>query len=583
MALGDYLSSLNMDPGTTAKLAGMAAPEVDPFAAPTPAEMQKYGVPAADIAVAQAANAPADPGMSPAAPARAPGWTPEVDTARAVEGARATALAKADPQGPAGSDGFPTYRDLNTTGPATPAAPAAPGHMVPGGWQSSTRGETRHLGMAPGELAGAEEQREYAAKNRETAGGLELQAAQQRGMADAVYAAAHTKASQDANAEMQRIAHDRAQYVQQQRAKMEAFSIAAQEKVDPDAARRQDGIAGYVMSAIAVGLGQFGASMNGGPNAALQIVNKRIDERIAAQRDNIANANKQLDNQKGLYHEALGEFGDQKSAALATKVAYLDQVKGLADQHYALAKNTSNEAAYHEFQAKVADERGKTAEDLAKLKHTQVTTQGAEKYVPAHMVGGAAAGTKGKEALYVPSLQGYARDAETARKLNAGGAMRMQINEDLHTVDKLLAEAKGLNSITDYGRMQEIRNEIESRKNSVLQRTTVLRQQGAMSDGDKKVAEVGAQLLNVDPQLKTAAQIERMRKGVKTVAVLHQQDHRLEGEANGIQLGNEEYHRDAAGNMVPAARLAGKNKIVTKKTESVDDLIEKPKGVSDRK
>jgi hypothetical protein len=61
------------------------------------------------------------------------------------------------------------------------------------------------------------------------------------------------------------------------------------------------------------------------------------------------------------------------------------------------------------------------------------------------------------------------------------------------------------------------------------------------------------------------------------VAKSHQRDARLEAEANGIQLGQEQYQQGPSGPQ-PVARLAGQNKVVTKKAEGVDDLIEKPKG-----
>jgi hypothetical protein len=135
--------------------------------------------------------------------------------------------------------------------------------------------------------------------------------------------------------------------------------------------------------------------------------------------------------------------------------------------------------------------------------------------------------------------------------------------------------------VTDYGRMQEIRQEIDARKAEVLRKSTVLRGQGAMSDGDKLVSEQAAGLAHVDPQFKTNSQIDRAIKGITQVAQAHQRDHRLAGE-NNIRIGEERYVQGTHG-PEPVARLAGQNKVVTKKSESVDDLLEKPKGVSQRK
>lgn len=590
MALGDYLSSLDLAPGVADRLTstygppgpndGPFPPPVDPYGAPTPEEMQRYGASPADIAAAQRANGPAAAAGNPTNPVVAdPKWDPAVEQRKGNEIAGEKERAAATPQGPAGPDGFPTYRDLSNTGSAMqPAAPAGPMRVVPGGWQNSSRSETRQQGFDPDELVDGQYHRDVGAGQNMLAADKHLEAEQQRGMADAVYAASRAAASKAAADQMQRIDVQREQYVEQQKAKLNQMALAAQEKIDPDAAK--GGLGAQIFSALAVAMGQFGASLNGGTNTALAIVNGNIDRRIAAQRDNIANAGKALDRETSLYKDNLAEFGDKQRATLATKVAYLDQAKAMADGQYALAKSTANEGQYHALVAGIEEQRAKAADDFAKLTHTQVATQGSQTYRPAQVTGGAGgAGMKGKDALYVPTLGGYARDAETARKLNTHGAMRTQINEDLHEMHGLLTEAKGLNSVTDYGRMQEVRQRIDALRSGVLQKTTVLAEQGAMSKGDQSIAEVRSGLESVDPQLKTGAQIERMQKGLVSVAKSHQRDARLEGESHGIQLGREGYVQGASG---PEARaqLQGQNKVVTKKTEGVDDLIEKPKGVT---
>lgn len=586
MALGDYLSSLNLDAASQQKLMGMVTPPAAPpddgiNASPvSPDEVAKYnamipGTTAADTAQDQAAMSRVQDGAPfgpPAPPAATPGGSSGLNQGRTAE--RAKADAASIPQGPAGSDGFPTYRNLGNDGPAMAAAPSGPMRVVPGGWRDTARSETVQHGLDKAVLQPGEEYRDDAHIHGQLAGAARLEAAQQQGMADAVYASAHAAASKQAADQMQRLENEKRAYVQREGERLNELAIKAQEKVDPDAARGSLGA--QLFAAIGIALGEFGASLKGGQNTALAIVQSNIDRNIAAQQANINNAHKNLDNAKGLYAQNLAAFGDKERAALATKVQYLDQVKAMADQQYAAAKHTMNEADYESFLQKLQDDRAQTTDQFNIRSADQKTSQHSQHYQQTQVVGGAG-GAKGKEALYVPTLGGYARDAETARKLNASGAQRMQINEDLHTISRLLKEAEGLNSVTDYGRMQEIRDEINSRKNNVLQRTTVLRGQGAMSNGDKDVAEVGAQLASIDPQLKTGAQIERMRKGVARVANLHQQDHRLEGEANGIQMGQEQYRQGPHGPEA-VAQLAGKNKVVTKKTESVEDVLEKPKG-----
>jgi hypothetical protein len=578
MALGDYLSSLNLDPKALATLNSQYGPPAptqsqgddlpDPYAMMTPENAARSR--AASGGAAQIASATNPVAADPA-------WDPAVEKKKTAEVAAEKARSDADPQGPRGPDGFPTYRDLSTTGSAMQNAPAGPMHTIPGHWQPGTRSEGRQgTEFDPEMMGGSQAHSDVAAGHRLIAADKQLEAAQQQGVADAVYAAAHADASKRAADQIQALQVQKEQYIAKEQTKLADLSVAAQKQVDPEAAKGSGGA--QMLAAIGIALGQFGASLNGGQNAALSIVNANIDRNIKAQEANIANAGKARDREASLYRQNLEAFGDKERATLATKMQYLEQVKGMADQQYAAAKNTANEGQYHSFIAGVNDEIAKTGKDWTQLTGVQVTKQANEHYQGAQTVGGPGAGQKGKEKLYVPALGGYARDEETARKLNGHGALRTQINEDLHTIHGLLTEAKGLNSVSDYGRMQEIRTQIDALKHGVLQKTTVLADQGAMSKGDQSVAEARSSLESVDPQLKTDAQIGRMQKALVNVAKSHQRDARLEGEAHGIQLGKEGYVQGPSG---PEARaeLAGRNKVVTKKTEAVDDLIEPPKGV----
>ena len=577
MALGDYLASLNLAPEHIASL-------TDRYGAPTPDEMAKYGATPAEQGAAQRFNAA--PSVAATSPTANPAWTPAAEAAKGAEMAQQKKLDAATPQGPAGSDGFPTYRDLSASGEQQPAphAPAAPMQVVPAHWSHDSRDEkTQRTEFDPGRMQSSDYYRDAAAGQRMIAGEKHLHAAQMQAEADVAYSAAHERASKSAQEHLARLQAEKESYVASEQAKLNELNVRASQKVDPELAKGS--IGQQIFSAIAIGLGQFGASMTGGTNAALQIVNANIDRNIASQRDNVANAGKARDQEQSLFRQNLEAFGDRERAVLATKMQYLDQAKAMADQQYATSKGTANEGKYAELIAGIDDEKAKHAEDWAKLTSTQKIEQSTDKYRQASVVGGGvsggAAGAKGKEAMYVPTLGGYARDAETARKLNGHAAMRTQINEDLHEIHSLLDEAKGKSSISDYGRMQEIRQRIDALKHGVLQKTTVLAEQGAMSKGDQSVAEARSGLESVDPQLKTEAQIERMKKALSSVAKGHQRDARFEAEANGIQIGREEYQQGPSG-PTPVSRLAGQTKVVTKKAEDASDLIERPKGVTSR-
>ncbi len=78
-----------------------------------------------------------------------------------------------------------------------------------------------------------------------------------------------------------------ADYESKRASAQKELDAANEMKVDPDRFFREKGTASRVLSAIGVALGAYGASVNGGPNFALEIVNKSIDRDIDAQMDEI--------------------------------------------------------------------------------------------------------------------------------------------------------------------------------------------------------------------------------------------------------------------------------------------------------
>ena len=97
-----------------------------------------------------------------------------------------------------------------------------------------------------------------------------------------------------------------------------------------------------VAAAIAMALGAVGSTIAGGPNAALEIVQRALDRDIEAQRANLANKRASLDDQKSLFAMNMARFGDEETAVLATKASMMEQVQGKLDVQ--LAKLASPEA-----------------------------------------------------------------------------------------------------------------------------------------------------------------------------------------------------------------------------------------------
>lgn len=512
-------------------------------------------------------------------PSKDPNWNPEVEKQKAEQMEADKALAGATPQGPGAPQDFPTVRSFSPTAGGV-AAPAGPTRVVPAHWQPGTHAVSMQRGMNPDELEPGQQMRDAGAGLGLEAGDKRLEAAQRAAQADGLYAAARTYATQQANERIAALNQQRDAYVQQERQKLEKLATDAQAKIDPKAYWQDKGTLGKIGAAIAIGLGQFGASMKGGPNGALQIIQAGIDRNIAAQQANIAQAGKAYDIKSNLYARNLQEFGDKERAILATKINYLDQVAGMVDAQKAVAKSVDADAAALDLKKRIFDERAQYADQFAKLTHTQVAEQQNEHFVPTQVVGGAP-GQKGLEDRYVPTLGGYARSSAVAEKINAKGAVRMQMSENLRQIHSLMDEAKKLSSSNpkEYLRLKEIDEQIQSLTADTLQQSNVMRGQGAMSEGDKAVTEQARALKGVSVQFKPNMTIERYQRNIKQNAERLLEEHRLEGEANGIQVGTEEYATDPrTGQKVPVAVRAGRNKTVTKNTEGYDDLVQAPKG-----
>jgi len=158
--------------------------------------------------------------------------------------------------------------------------------------------------------------------------------------------------------------------------KLEAAQKTLDEtKIDVDKA--YGGAAGRIFAGLAVALGSFGASMTGGPNYAMQIVNDRINREIDAQRS-------ELDKAKGKVSE-LGRLLQRNEDMLgdATKARNLAR----AQTFTALAADVEARAKGRELapqQAKVvADLRARAAAEMDQLQAGIRETETKAALVPA--------------------------------------------------------------------------------------------------------------------------------------------------------------------------------------------------------
>jgi hypothetical protein len=481
------------------------------------------------------------------------------------------------PQGPA-TDNFPTvrsdYSDSVAAGQAMPmSAGVRPAHWSPSGEKTSREGYE----LDPVALEGMGVARDAAAGHGLLAADNRHQAATIEAEADLEGAKAKLAANQMGRQRLGELQAEKEAFESRELRNLQTLATDARAKVNPDQIwEGERGGLAKVMTAIAIGMGQFGAMMRGGPNTAWQIVQHQIDTNIDAQKQKIANAKDAFSLQSNLYARNLQAFGDKERAVLATRMNYLDQVQNMLDMKRAEAKGNIADANYHDMQQKVMIDRATTQKEFLDLTKVKASEELTNKYHEAQAVG--VGGQKGKDPLYVPTLGGYARDEKVAEKLNNKGALRMQITQNMKEIYSLMEKAKGLNSVQNYRELQDVQERINDLVNDSNTKKTVLEGQGAQSKDDKAVSEAALAVRDIKVMGTLNSSIERHQKRLRDASVRIMEHHRLDGEANGIQIGTEQYRQGPNG-PEPVRVLAGRNKTVSKNTEAFDDLVSPPKGV----
>ena len=532
---------------------------------PTPEDVAR-----AKRTVEDAANLPTSV-VGATNPTRIPGWTPEKQKESDEQAARDEVLKASNPQGPA-QDNFPSVRqDLTDDGQMPSFTRPTPAH-----WQSTTHDITTERNMDPNSLDQARDYAQDAAGQQLLAHDKRMEAAVYQGAMDSAQRYGKKMADDYYGARLREMEAHKEAYQRQEMAKLNELVMQANVKPDPNAYWKDKGTAGKIFAAIAIGLGQFGASMTGGQNAAYQIIKDGIDRSMRAQEAASANARNTFVMRQSLYQNNLAVLGDKERALLATRMQYLDNVTDTIKQGM-LGRGKAGadaEAQKSEFLQKFYDDRAKLETEFAKLTAVKATEKSAEKFVPANAGGPA---DNKREALYVPTLGGYARDEPTARELNKKGALRMQMLENMHQIDALLEKAKGMNSLTSPLALAQMNQQIETLVNDTLTKNTVIEGQGAMSEGDKVVAQAAKGLKDLSANFRTNGQITRSQENVRKAATNIQVASRLDKEGYGIQSGKERY-RPGPNGPVPTQQLEGRTAPVSKQTTAVDDLVVPPKG-----
>lgn len=197
------------------------------------------------------------------------------------------------------------------------------------------------------------------AYDREAAAARELTSAEQKQAEDASVAAA-LKAQKigEQAADIEAKAKSRDAELAAQQAKIDKLSEDySKERVDPEHWWHSRSTGQKIAFALAAALGGFAAGFRGGPNTALEQMNRAIDADIDAQKTAMANKRVSIENQKGALAEMYKRFGNMDQAETAARLVSLQQLD-LQAQQYAVGSNSEVIAARGQaLQAQIAKEK----------------------------------------------------------------------------------------------------------------------------------------------------------------------------------------------------------------------------------
>lgn len=210
-----------------------------------------------------------------------------------------------------------------------------------------------------------------------------------------------------------------AQRVQEDQEELGRLREESRREIDPRRRFKDQSAAERFMGALALGIGAYVQTMTGGPNTAMQIMNKAIDDDIHAQVENRNAAHERIKDKRGEMAEKRIQFADQRQDYLAKKSQYLEHAQAKLATYMQDAKTEEQKAAIADLQGKIQTEAAKVDAEFYKVSH-QVQTKVVQ-------TGGVApAGTQGISELeherYVPQFGGLAPDKETRALASSKGA-----------------------------------------------------------------------------------------------------------------------------------------------------------------
>ena len=331
--------------------------------------------------------------------------------------ARYASLGATRQSAPAGPNGSAVEQLAG--GQAPPRAPAAPqgyyapGKLVPEREQRTgyTTQETEGLRIAPETM-----------EQQQRANELDRIAFVQHQAAANVRAQAEQQAAADA--------HRAAQAHLEQTAKQYADAQRAEyQQIDPNHLWKERGIGAQIGAAFAIGLGSMGAALTGGPNTAMQIVDKALDRDLESQAKNIANSRMSRE--------------EQAVRLSALRESQLSAIKAKLEDYSGAAKRPEQQAAAAQMMAQIERQQADQAIRTQQLAQGHVVKSTQTAVIPEHREG----------AGWVGPAPGAAAGGEVdLAKLDPKTREQMI---KLERADANLAEIERIKEKAGYGTMSE--------------------------------------------------------------------------------------------------------------------------------
>lgn len=131
----------------------------------------------------------------------------------------------------------------------------------------------------------------------------------------------------------------------------------------------KQGTSGRIMGGIAMALGAMGSAYTKGPNYAMEIINKAIDDDLNQQKLDMEKKGQAVRGQEGILAQMRLKFGDDRQAEIAAKTAMLKQaelqMQGLSAKYQGPEAQANAQATKAGFQAQYAELGAKMAVESA--------------------------------------------------------------------------------------------------------------------------------------------------------------------------------------------------------------------------